>query len=264
MLPNRRWRMTRGRGDCEGPLRARRAWRSEPSRWRKLDGKFHARHPLRRRLRKAGRSCPEKASLAIADLLHIRFVLCNPTRNPFAGEFARFRRFGGLRAQTGRQEQQQLLLLLRHQSVGGSFDFGKRAHAKTVPCVLLNDKKLRRNDCNFVGLTHDFKRLAPRGIRPARQHPISRAFSNKLPFRRRSRRGCGRHKHYRYGQQRARICSRGAISPGNRLVRANRGDSNWRGDALHNPFSPFTLPLQADVPILGTLLLCVGRIGAMI
>src|SRR5207245_1872528 len=72
--------------------------------------------------------------------LHIRFISRDPTRDLFAGELAWFGWLGPLRPKARRQEQQQFLLLLWRQGVGGSFDFSKRAHPTTVPHRLLNDK----------------------------------------------------------------------------------------------------------------------------
>src|SRR5205085_1764385 len=106
-------------------------------------GGFLARRPQPSHWRPAARWYPETASLAFTEPLHIRFILRNPPCDLFAGEFAWLRQLGALRPQTGRQEQQQFLLLLRRQGLGCGFDFSKRAHPGTVPQRLPSDNAFR-------------------------------------------------------------------------------------------------------------------------
>src|SRR5439155_24021621 len=102
--------------------------------------------------RQGGHWCPGRASLTFAESLHVRFISRDPVRDFFARELAGIARFGGLRPQTRRQEQQQLLLLLRRQGVGGSFDFGKRAHRTIVPYILPQDKGAAARSASRRGL----------------------------------------------------------------------------------------------------------------
>src|SRR6266699_1056878 len=81
------------------------------------------------------------STVGLMEPLHIRLISRDPTRHLFAGELAWLGRFGPLRPKARRQEQQQLLLLLWRQGVGGSFDFGECAHPPTVRQWLPNDKR---------------------------------------------------------------------------------------------------------------------------
>ena len=84
-------------------------------------------------MRPEARWYQERASPAVSEACHVRFILGHPSRHLIAGKLARFGELDTLRTQPCGEKKHQFLLLFRRQRFRRSLDFLKLAHEIKLP-----------------------------------------------------------------------------------------------------------------------------------